>query len=253
MYIPFSLECFEIKGMLGKGAEGEVYLLYDKRECLYVAAKVSKDIDRLKQQKMWMERLGDGICPRVYAFETVGEYGILYMEYVLGETLEQYRMRKGTADVREAADIVLKVVEAIEYVHKLGAIYLDIKPANLYLRSDGRICLLDFGAAKEAGSYGMVLGGTKGYAAPEQFLPGTEADERCDVYAIGKLMVYLMTNNNPAYPPYGEEGMLQELPDFVRKIVTTCTDCDIRKRYANLCILKRVLCKSMKKRRNRIF
>ena len=245
MYVPFLLDCFELKGLLGKGTEGEVYLLYDRKECLYVAAKVSKDIDRLKQQKMWMERLEGRICPRVYGFEMQGEYGILYMEYVLGETLEQYRMRHGKTDAKEMADIMLKVMEAIEQVHKIGAVYLDVKPSNLYLRTDGRICLLDFGATKEEGSYGEMLGGTKGYAAPEQFLPGTEADERCDVYAIGKLMVYLMTDWNPAYPPYEDPGGLYDLPDFVREIVLTCTAPDIRKRYRSLHVLEHVLSKSM--------
>ena len=253
MYIPFEIERFEVRGLLGMGGEGQVYLLYDKEKMRMVAAKVSEDAERLKQQMLLLHQMGEEICPVVYGMETVEGKPVLYMEYVLGESLEQYRMRRGQLGAKEAVMLLARIMDAICLVHQKGVTYLDIKPSNIFLRADGRICLLDFGAARKTGSHGKVSGGTYGYAAPEQFWTGVKADERSDVYAMGKLLVYLVTDKNPAHPPYEDHLFLRDMEPAMRDIVLACTNSDMQKRYRDLLSLKKALYDVLLRKRSWFF
>lgn len=241
MYIPFEVEKYEVEGLLGRGAEGDVYLLWEKKKERLVAAKVGRDSDRLRRQGEIMKRLPGGICPAVYGYEEKAGVGILYMEYVDGETLEVYRRRIGPLSGEQATVLLIKVIDALLVVHQRGVAYLDNKPSNIMLRRDGSICLIDFGAASALGSNKGIRGGTYGYAAPEQFWRGVETDERSDVYACGKLLLYLMTEKDPSHPPYEDWVFLPMLPEGIREIVQEATACDVRYRHRDLLELKKKL------------
>lgn len=253
MYIPFEIEKYEVKGLLGRGAEAKVYLLWDKESNRMVAAKVGRDASGLYRQGEVMRSIPGGVCPEVYGFEEKDGQGILYMEYVEGETLQEYRRCKGPLSEEEAVQLLIKIIDLLIYVHQKGVAYLDNKPSNIILRKDGRVCLIDFGAASRLGCNAGVRGGTYGYAAPEQFWRGVETDERSDVYACGKLLLYLMTQKDPAYPPYEDEVFLPALPVYMQDIVRTATACDVRYRYRDLLNLKQKLYENFHARRRRLF
>ena len=129
------------------------------------------------------------------------ENGNLYlpMEFVTGETIEQHVNKKGIFPVDEAIRIMLKVLEAIQYVHDRGKIHRDIKPSNIMLRPDGSICIIDFGIAKDARvGTGQTVGriiGTDGYMSPEQ-AKGLNIDKRTDIYALGCVFYFLLTGKH---------------------------------------------------------
>ena len=102
----------------------------------------------------------------------------------------------GALTVRESVRILTGVLRGLAAAHREGLIHRDVKPENVLLGQDGSIKVTDFGLAREASTlsrtdFGQVLG-TIHYLAPEQ-LRGRRADERSDVYAVGLVLVDLLT------------------------------------------------------------
>ena len=80
-----------------------------------------------------------------------------------------------------------------------------MKPANVMLKSDNSVVLIDFGTAreyKEQNTGDTTCLGTQGYAAPEQFGTMGQTDARTDIYCLGATMYHLVTGHNPSEPPY---------------------------------------------------
>ena len=110
--------------------------------------------------------------------------------------LEQFVQARGGALATDAAkDVIREVVEGLAELHEFEVIHRDLKPSNVVLRG-GHWLLTDFGISKTASQVSpqtFRLRGTSGYAAPEQLLTGVEARASADVYALGKLIVFLLT------------------------------------------------------------
>jgi 5-methylcytosine-specific restriction endonuclease McrA len=110
--------------------------------------------------------------------------------------LHGYVEERGPVATDDAKEIVGDIIEGLKELHSVQIVHRDLKPGNI-LRCGGRWVLADFGISKDR----RVLGGgrtfrqmgTTGYAAPEQLLTGHEADPAADVYALGKVMVFLLT------------------------------------------------------------
>ena len=122
------------------------------------------------------------------------------MEYVEGETIEQRIERSAKMEIGEAVDMMIKILEAMGYVHRSKRIHRDIKPSNIMVRPDGTICIIDFGIAKDAriGSTGHTIGqtiGTNGYMSPEQ-ADGNNIDHRTDIYSLGCVFYYMLTGKH---------------------------------------------------------
>jgi hypothetical protein len=109
--------------------------------------------------------------------------------------LEKYVLTRGHISTTEARVILLQVLEGLRVIHGLEIVHRDLKPANI-LRIGERWVLADFGISKDRMSHGggtFQLRGTSGYAAPEQILTGVEADATADIFAFGKLIVFVLT------------------------------------------------------------
>jgi eukaryotic-like serine/threonine-protein kinase len=130
--------------------------------------------------------------------DDVAEDGAVFllMELLLGETLEQRMQRTRTLSVVEALFAADHVLDVLASAHDAGIIHRDIKPANVFITTDGRIKLLDFGLArvreasfKAAATRDGVLMGTAAYMPPEQ-AQGKHAniDTRVDQWAVGALL-----------------------------------------------------------------
>jgi serine/threonine protein kinase len=102
----------------------------------------------------------------------------------------------------KVASIVVQLGMILDYVHGQGLVHRDVKPANVIVRTGGRVTLLDFGLVRRAhavGSLGRaenVCVGTMEYAAPEQIL-GLPTDARTDVYSLGCVLYELVTGQRP--------------------------------------------------------
>ncbi len=143
---------------------------------------------------------------RIYDRLSDGSRHFLVMEYVEGETLE--RKLESTSDKKldekSVAEAALQVLGALEYLHGQNppVVYRDLKPANVMVRANGRLKLIDFGIARLfIPKKTATMVGTQGYAPPEQY--EGKAEPRSDLYALGVTMFHLLTGWDPAlHPPF---------------------------------------------------
>ena len=198
---------YEIAGLLGTGAMGEVYRARDDRLGRDVAIKVlpvlfAADPDRIRRFEQEARSAGVLNHPNVVTIYDVGSYaGAPYVvsELLEGETLRQRLGRPMPLDV--AVDFARQVAEGLAAAHEKGIVHRDLKPENLFVTREGRLKILDFGLAKlvsdagdlrpEGTTPGTVLG-TVGYMAPEQ-VRGGPADHRSDLFALGSILYELLS------------------------------------------------------------
>lgn len=109
----------------------------------------------------------------------------IVMEWVEGQTLDQWRQGKSAADVRA---MFSQLLDAVDYLHRHGIYHHDLKPSNILVTSDGRLKLIDFGLS-DGPQFAAFKhsAGSDGFAAPEQ-KAGTTADHRADIYALGCIL-----------------------------------------------------------------
>lgn len=136
-------------------------------------------------------RLEHPFIIRTYSFEEVARLGpCIVLEWIDGETLES-DIKKQALDERAWRRAVMELCEALEYLENCQIVHQDIKPSNIMLTADGRhVKLIDFGFA-DSPEYGSLkhIGGTRGYAAPEQVgTNGSPITHLSDIYAFGRLL-----------------------------------------------------------------
>ena len=142
-----------------------------------------------------------GIVPIYEVGQHEGQH-YFSMGFIEGQSLSQ-RLAGGPLPAREAADLVRRVSEAIDYAHRHGVIHRDLKPANILLDRDGNPRVTDFGLAKKLKSDSGLTGsgqimGTPSYMPPEQAGGGRgEVGPAADVYALGATLYCLLTGRPP--------------------------------------------------------
>ncbi|MEI2691331.1 MAG: serine/threonine-protein kinase [Anaerolineae bacterium] len=145
--------------------------------------------------------------PKVSDYFTEHGKHYIVMEFVEGQTLEDYLSRRGgSVSEAEARGWAAQLCDVLGYLHRQQppVIFRDLKPANVMLTPQGQLKLIDFGIARffKAGKPGDTLVmGTPGYAAPEQHGQG-QTDARSDVYSLGVLLHHLLTGYDPAATPF---------------------------------------------------
>ena len=210
----------EILAPLGAGGMGEVYRARDTALGREVAVKVlpsdfAADPDRLRRFEQEAQAAAALNHPNILAIYHIGdEDGAPYIvsELLEGETLRD-RLRAGSLPVRKAVDYAMQVANGLAAAHDKGIVHRDLKPENLFVTTDGRVKILDFGLAKltrpedsaPAGQHatvtagtgaGMVLG-TVGYMSPEQ-VRAQPVDARTDIFSLGAIL-YEMVSGKRAF------------------------------------------------------
>jgi len=124
---------------------------------------------------------------RVNSLEEDPKAGLcIVMEYVDGQSLDQWLLTKPSAAARKR--IFRQILDAMDYCHDRQIWHLDLKPSNILITKDGLTAkIIDFGLSDNSGFAFRQTGGTRKYAAPEQ-LAGQVADHRSDIYALGGLL-----------------------------------------------------------------
>jgi Serine/threonine protein kinase len=193
---------------IGRGGMGQVYLGTDPNgnpvAIKEMLAQYMTDTNlraRFHQEVTILNQLKHQSIVKMYAsFEERGNL-YLIMEYVEGETIEQYIKRHGAITEIEAIRLLNDILSALGYAHQKGFVHRDIKPSNIMIRPDGNICLLDFGIAKNMNltNGGLTVGqltiGTDGYMSPEQ-AEGYNIDQRSDIYSLGCVLFYMLTGRH---------------------------------------------------------
>jgi TolB-like protein/tRNA A-37 threonylcarbamoyl transferase component Bud32 len=133
----------------------------------------------------------------IYDAEQIGTRVGLCMEFVEGPTLEQRLEEKGPFTAAETVEIGLQLCDALSAAHDAGVLHRDVKAANVVVKSDGRVVLMDFGAGRQLDeALTADLTGTPLYLAPE-VLEGQEATVRSDLYSLGVLLHHILTGGYP--------------------------------------------------------
>ncbi|MFN8797284.1 MAG: protein kinase domain-containing protein, partial [Pseudanabaena sp.] len=124
----------------------------------------------------------------------------LIQEFIDGETLEQELARVGAFSEQQVRDVLVEVLQILEFVHSKSVIHRDISPDNIIRRrSDKKLVLVDFGAAKHATATLLAKTGTgigkPSYGAPEQMLG--KSVFQSDLFGLGVTCLHLLTNVEP--------------------------------------------------------
>jgi len=204
---------YELRGELGCGAMAKVWRAWDPKLLREVAIKEPLFDGRLAEEviaEMGARFVREGIAAArlnhpgvvaIYAAEIYDGRPVIVMELVKGMTLGEM-LEAGALSPQVTLDILDQLLDAVGYAHSQGIVHRDIKPDNIFISTDGRVKLSDFGIARiedasqtKATQMGTVLG-TPGYMAPEQAL-GEPADKRTDLFAIGIIAHEMLTGHNP--------------------------------------------------------
>lgn len=204
---------YEVLRLAGEGGMSRVWLVQDLRLNKLWAAKeigrTAKDasnevvIQSLIAEANLMKRLDHPALPRIVDIIEDGKTIFVIMDYVEGESLD--KTLKSLGHPMSEVDVVdwgIQLCDVLQYLHsqEKPIIYRDMKPANIILRDDNTVKLIDFGIAreyKEDRSYDTQVLGTRGYAAPEQFSKNVQSDVRTDIYSLGVTLHRLVTGRNP--------------------------------------------------------
>ena len=130
--------------------------------------------------------------------------GYMVMEYLDGRTLEQYIAAAGRLDVLVALQILVPVADALRACHAAGLIHRDISPDNIFLTSDGRVKVLDFGASRfaiGARSTNLSVILKEGFAPFEQYQRNGRQGAWTDLYALTATLYRLVTDELPVTAP----------------------------------------------------
>lgn len=206
---------YKILSEIGHGGMSIVYMaLNEKVNKTWAVKEVRKDgkIDfnfvrqGLITETETLKRLKHPNLPSLVDVIEDRDSFIIVMDYIEGRSLDVIMDETGAQPQADVVKWAIQLCDVLGYLHtrRPPIIYRDMKPANVMLKPDGNIMLIDFGTAKnydmEIGSEGHTTGiGTRGYAAPEQYIGSglARTDARTDIYSLGVTMYQLLTNVNP--------------------------------------------------------
>lgn len=257
---PEKIGKYEVRGLIGRGAMGAVYLghdpFIDRPVAIKVCAsdKMEADASGVVARKMFFNEaqaagaLDNPNIVRIYdAGEANGEPYIV-MEYVDGaDTLRTYTKRRKLLPIADVLRLMHQCAQALDYAHRRGVLHRDIKPANLMLNKEGEVKIGDFGIAQQTHSdKTQLLGGmgTPMYMSPEQACD-EKLTNQTDLYSLGVVMYELLTGNPPFSPgtlaglinkivtdaPTPVREIRPEVPEAVAEIVARAMEKKPEKRY----------------------
>ncbi len=219
---------YKIMGVLGEGGFGITYLGYNQKLGMPVAIKEyfpqgttyrdtsgsnevyvgSKDAESffehgkerfLSEAKTLVRFNSEPGIVSVMDFVEENKTAYLIMEYLDGETLQQYLKRHGKLSATETFEMLEPMMRTLEKVHAAGVIHRDISPDNIMRLKNGQLKLMDFGAAREFvdENRSMSIMLKKGYAPAEQYRRKGEQGPWTDVYALCATIYRCITGVTP--------------------------------------------------------
>jgi len=141
-----------------------------------------------------------GSIVNVFAYFEENQTAYIVMEYLSGITLSEY-LKTASIDIKSALSITLRVCDALKSIHAAGIVHRDVSPDNIFICSDNRIKLIDFGTARFSPNENedklMTVILKPGYAPPEQYDRINAQGPWTDIYAIGATLYYMLTGVKP--------------------------------------------------------
>ena len=239
---------YKILNKVGQGGMSVVYLAMNEKANKQWAIKEVrkdgvKDFELIKQglivETDMLKKLSHPSLPSIVDVIEDDNTFLIVMDYIQGNPLSKTLEEYGAQSQENVVEWAKQLCDVLGYLHsrKPPIIYRDMKPANVMLKPDGSITLIDFGTAREYKSKNIAdttCLGTIGYAAPEQFGGMGQTDARTDIYCLGATLYHLVTGMNPCEPPYEIKAIRQinpALSNGLEKIIMKCTQRDPDARY----------------------
>ena len=246
-----SLEKYESIGQIGEGGFAKVFLAEDKETKEKRAIKILEPSVRTDLQKRrWFMReagilsqLDHPNIVKTYEALTDGKNFHIVMEYCSrGNVAEYMADHSGKIDFQKAADIILQLLDALEYAHHAavrvrigdkteivrGVVHRDIKPENLLLTEDGTVKLGDFGLSKAFELAGQTGGnfptqagmacGSMEFCSRKQIMNYRYAGPDVDVWSAAAVYYYLLTGKTPREFGEGADRNVEVLKKSVKPI-----------------------------------
>lgn len=204
--MPSQIGRYEIERHEAEGGMGDVYVASDPRMKRRVAVKLLKKLygndpgvrRRFQQEAEAIAGLEHPAIVPIYDFGEHEEMLYFVMRYVAGGTFRD-RIKQKPVSLRDTAQVIVRVADALEAAHNQGIVHRDIKPANILFDTDDVAYLSDFGIATSDGGMdetASLMLGTPQYLSPEQ-ARGEDIDGRSDVYSLGVVAYHALTGQPP--------------------------------------------------------
>lgn len=239
---------YKILSKIGQGGMSTVYLALNERANKSWAVKEVRkdgeaDFEVIKQSQIvetnLLKKLNHPNLPSIIDVIDKEDCFLIVMDYIEGNPLSDAIKVKKRLPCEDVIEWAKQLCDVLEYLHtrKPPIIYRDMKPANIMLRPDGSVMLIDFGIAREFKEQNIedtTCLGTRGYAAPEQFGGRGQTDARTDIYCLGATIYHLITGHNPSDPPYEMYPIRHWDSSFssgLEKIIIKCTQRNPEDRY----------------------
>ena len=244
---------YEILKEIGRGGMSIVYLARDNRLNKQWAVKEIKNdgskstqtlLKGLEREANILKNVDHPVLPRIV--DIINSRGTIYvvMDFIEGTNLGDILKQEGAQSQEDVIEWGRELASALDYLHSMNPpiIYRDMKPANVMLKPEGGVKLIDFGTAKEytiESNADTTALGTRGYAAPEQFGDAQgrgiyKTDARTDIYNLGATLYHMVTGMNPCEPPYEIKPIRQwnqALSTGLEQIIMKCTQPNPDDRY----------------------
>jgi serine/threonine protein kinase len=211
---------YRLMSKIGEGGFGTVYQATDSTlnnalRAIKEMSVQSLDPQEIQQAKIAFQQevgllaaLHHPHLPRVYDHFEQGGRSYLVMDFIEGQTLEDY-LAKAPGEklpLQEVLEIGIQLCKVLDYLHtrQPPIIFRDLKPANVMRAPDGHLYLIDFGIArlfKPGKKKDTIALGSPGYAAPEQHGRG-QTTERADIYSLGATLHQLLSGRDPSEKPF---------------------------------------------------
>jgi serine/threonine protein kinase len=210
---------YRIKGELGRGGMGTVYLAEQPglgrevaiKELIQSAAADPVALKRFMQEAQVMARTSHPNLVQVHDIELMGTANYLVLEYVRGKSLRD-RMNANAIPLPQSFAIMHGVLQALDYAHKHAIVHRDMKPENVLISDEGAVKVADFGIARLTDDSGVgntatktgTTVGTPQYMSPEQ-VSSSKVDGRSDLYSAG-IMFYELIVGQPPFTASEADG-----------------------------------------------
>lgn len=242
---------YRILRVVGQGGMGTVYLAEDlklpgKQWAVKETVNPQQDYQAFVDEAEMLVKLSHAQLPGIVDYFPPDQDGFSYlvMDYIEGRTLQERFQENRTLATDTAVRYALQICDLFQYLHSIKPepiIYRDLKPGNIMVDEQDKVTLIDFGIArsfKEGKDTDTVQIGTIGFAAPEQF-EQRQTDHRTDLYALGALLFYLLSEGQYYYVAQCSIGECNKrLPDALIQIIDRLLSYQPEDRYQSAAAVK---------------
>jgi serine/threonine protein kinase len=210
---------YRVKGELGRGGMGAVYLAEQPglgrevaiKELIQSAAADPVALKRFLQEAQVMARTSHPNLVQVHDLELMGDANYIVLEFVRGKSLRD-SLNAGPLPLPQVFAVMHGVLQALDYAHKHAIVHRDMKPENVLLSDEGMVKVADFGIARLTDDSGVggtatktgTTVGTPQYMSPEQ-VASSKVDGRSDLYSAG-IMLYELVAGQPPFTASEADG-----------------------------------------------